>query len=504
MKVTNPYTGEEVRVPCRSCAYCRSRRALELKTRVDNEFIYNANGTALLVTLDYSNNGLPIYSPSEDGFWSSNRIGDIRYRSIDPPAVYYQPVNHPDVCFGHLCRTDVERWFVDVRGKFFYDFRPNHKLPYFDDFDRTDIRFRYFGCGEYGPTTMRPHYHIILWFRRSLNDKQLAYVAKVLSTSWTLGSTDVQPIISGGASGYVASYVTGYADLPEVLRAKSLRPFVFFSRSPSVGSCRLDESEVLKALDTGDITRTRFDEQTKSFVDELFPPTAISRYFPKCQGFGTKSTNERIRVYSYVANYVRKHKITIPPDELRLKDIVFPYRIVSGTLLSQLKASKCSSLVGDRLYWSYADKYASLVCYRYCAKYNLTPDLVLRGIDMVYSRYSSMMLASQYLEISNDIDNIQWYILKDLDFLPSLPEFELDLTFGQIQALERYNLFSLYDGGILNAEKLAYICPENDARYMAHKADYEARALGGVKRKKTNEYKRNIHSNRVVLTNPNY
>ena len=490
-------------MPCRDCAYCRSRRAFELKTRVDNEFIYNADGSSLLVTLDYSNAGLPVYAPSEDDSWSSNRIGDSRYTAIPSPDIYYQPVNHPDVCFGHLCRTDVERWFVNVRGKFFYDFRPNHKLTYFDDFNREDIRFRYFGCGEYGPTTMRPHYHIVLWFRRKLTDRQIAYVAEILRASWTLGSADVQPIISGGASSYVASYVTGFADLPPVLKSKSLRPFVFFSRSPCVGSGRLSEDEVFKALDKGVIARVGFDEQKKTFVDELFSPQVIARYFPKCQGFGTKNTIERIRVYSYVRDYIAKHGITKRPDELRLKDIEFPYRIVSGAMLAKLKASNCSSLVGNRLYWSYADKYASLVCYRYCAKYNLTPELVLRGIDLVYSRYASMMLASQYLEMSDNIDNIQWYILKDLDFLPSLPEFELDLTFGQIMALERYNLLSIYKDGVLDVEKLAYICPDNDARFLAHKADYEARALGGVKRKKMNEYKRNIRSNRVVMSNSN-
>jgi hypothetical protein len=100
------------------------------------------------------------------------------------------------------------------------------------------LRFRFFGCGEYGERYGRPHYHVILFGLSQFDHSQ------VISESWPLGFVRVDPI-----SPRSIAYVCGYT----VKKAAALRedkeerldvatgelyryqpPFLQMSRNPGI------------------------------------------------------------------------------------------------------------------------------------------------------------------------------------------------------------------------------------------------------------------------------
>lgn len=96
-------------------------------------------------------------------------------------------------------------------------------------------RIRFFGCGEYGDRTGRPHYHVILY---GIGDD------KAIRDSWTFGHVRVDPLTPAAIS-YVAGYCAKKAgfrhqrsesvdpETGEVLTP--LAPFRLMSRRPGIG-----------------------------------------------------------------------------------------------------------------------------------------------------------------------------------------------------------------------------------------------------------------------------
>lgn len=96
---------------------------------------------------------------------------------------------------------------------------------------------RYFGCGEYGSTRGRPHYHIIL-FGYDFPDKRYfkhtdagnVYVSKELSELWYLGFATV-----GEFSQRTAFYCAKYLNKLRSYSDKVTKPFTVMSLKPSIG-----------------------------------------------------------------------------------------------------------------------------------------------------------------------------------------------------------------------------------------------------------------------------
>lgn len=111
-----------------------------------------------------------------------------------------------------------------------------------------------FGCSEYGPTTLRPHYHLNvfgLWFPdavkagRSDLDEQL-YTSEILTELWGLGLANFGSF-SGRTAGYVARYsLAKFEDSMSELLAPVVEPqtgeiilreapFVISPKRPALG-----------------------------------------------------------------------------------------------------------------------------------------------------------------------------------------------------------------------------------------------------------------------------
>lgn len=430
-KVTNRYTSEQLWTPCGKCDYCANVRKYELSSRIDREFLNPINKSCYLITLDYHNEGLPIYVLNrEKGYFASNREGFPTLNAEDVP-LYPQPVNHPvSGCFGHLCYPDVLAFFQTIRINLRNALtRRNSEFinQHFSNITHEDARFRYFLCGEYGPTTFRPHYHILVWFKQRWTDAQFGYISQIIRKAWALGSVDIQACVSDGASNYVAGYVTSPAGLPTVLTNKPLKPFCTFSKMPVIGSYQITYSEVRQILTDGAHQRTEWDETSRTHVPAKLSPSFFSRFFPKCVGFSTRTAYEQLRVYSYVFNYFKDKGIThslAEAEELTIGKIDYPILMYTESqryeiycsMKEDLRRKKCFAMYGNTdleahpdievslsmddvptcKEWDYRDKYASLVCYRYCIALGWSPEAVLSGIQKVYSRIKSDALGKFY------------------------------------------------------------------------------------------------------------
>lgn len=523
-KVFNKYLGREIVANCGKCAYCRSLRSFDLTSRVQREFVNQGANTALFITLTYDNDHLPVYQYNgRSRRWHSNcgypDFGDIpeQYVSDYPAPVGYDiDAKMPLLALGtrsasrfkkrpafaHLCYPDVQKYLNLVRAKFYaicarYDNSTLH-IAYSDpDLTYETFAFRYAVCGEYGPSSLRPHYHCIIWLNHQATDKQLSALSQIFSESWSFGNIDVQTVTSDGVSGYLADYVTGVNGIPSILQGKRLRPLFHFSQAPTIGMLRLGEDEVQKMLFTGDAIRRRYDDRRQSVIVEELPLATLSKYFPKCKGYSTDDFARLRYVYGYTYRYFQERGITHLPDEvdaLRMVDIPFPVRLMSADasryyrVVPRLLGSAFNfpdNVRAGLWTWCRADRYASLQCYRMCVKYGITPDTYIYQLRSIYSRIHSRKLGRFYEWCNDHPDNLTQAINVD-------PFALADVHLGVLCS----SALSSYFGYALDE------CPDtddlrrrslDDNGYLTHIGRYTKLSDDRVKRKKLNDYRKGLN-----------
>lgn len=132
-----------------------------------------------------------------------------------------------------LKKDDLRTFMKDLRSKV--------------EYDTGHIGIRFFGCGEYGSETFRPHYHLILFnlrlddlqpFRRS-SQGYMYYRSEFIEKIWHKGNVLVADC-SWQTCAYVARYVMKKASY-EHQRTNAYaefgieREFVLMSRRPGIG-----------------------------------------------------------------------------------------------------------------------------------------------------------------------------------------------------------------------------------------------------------------------------
>lgn len=186
-------------VPCMRCLGCRSSRQLDWTHRAVHEARSWRNNR--FITLMYDDDHLPAY-------------GEL------------QP--------GHL--TNFLKRLRAARDRATHDITSNRSAS-----------IRYLACGEYGETTLRPHYHLCL-FNAAFADER-PYSEKLSSSGalddlWTHGATKLAPFTAATA-GYVAGYLTKRGRDTYVDRETGLelqRPFQRQSSRPALGRNWLEKN----------------------------------------------------------------------------------------------------------------------------------------------------------------------------------------------------------------------------------------------------------------------
>lgn len=203
-------------VPCGKCAACKERRKSEWLLRNCLEFI-SSNG-AVFFTLTYDDEHVK-YGLLENG---------IRYAKV--------------------CKRDIQLFLKRLRKSLGY-------------------KIRYFLISEYGPTTLRPHYHGIIY---NINLSDIDKIAE----SWQNGFVRVDPVTHGRIA-YCASYCFDDLDLPPGYE----KNFMLCSRRPAIGSLEYLSGDFLKHLRSRSDHRfplsnvggeTFFYRMPKYFKDRIF------------------------------------------------------------------------------------------------------------------------------------------------------------------------------------------------------------------------------------------
>lgn len=198
--------------------------------------------------------------------------------------------------FSVLYRRDLINFFKRLR------FHLNKELGNYEKKEKP-VCLRYYGVGEYGPTTLRPHYHAIVF----LDDQKAARIfSHCVFKSWKYGLYDCQLSDSGQAIGYVAKYVNSFSFVPKILNLPWSKPFSVHSQNFGVSPYE-DAYKELAELEYGRVGTREYqiDGRFKS-VDAPF--SLQSALFPKCYAYG---------VSSHSLNLVRYRLSAILFDEMR-------------------------------------------------------------------------------------------------------------------------------------------------------------------------------------------
>lgn len=112
------------------------------------------------------------------------------------------------------------------------------------------LRVRYFGCGEYGDASWRPHFHVILFgypnclygqSRYSKRKENCCANCDRVRDTWRSGNVFVCEL-SDATAQYVSGYVTKKMTKSDDFRLKGLPPeFARMSLKPGIGAFMMDE-----------------------------------------------------------------------------------------------------------------------------------------------------------------------------------------------------------------------------------------------------------------------
>ena len=204
--------------------------------------------------------------------------------------------NH-DICVPLLYYPDLQRFIKRLRKQLSKLF-PNEKI-------------RYYAIGEYGTSSYRPHWHLLLFIDSPELTKYLQqsfYKNTVLSTKkrtinssvlldtlWKYGSCTIDKT-DGNASGYISNYVVGTSVLPKILR--QLAPQKTF-HSIRFG-CPYKKSEVrdfLVGRNYERFSRIEYvDPSDNTLQSRPLWRSYYSLFFPQFVGINALSDEEKYRV----------------------------------------------------------------------------------------------------------------------------------------------------------------------------------------------------------------
>ena len=323
LRIYNAARGDFEWHNCGKCPYCLKMRSDELTQRCYKES--EQHPFSIFFTLTYDNDHIPYLERVGKWWILRNRTEVVDGESTviihdsEVQGVHLIESNECPIdidCFGVLWKQDIinfkKRLFINLRRhvlrnkKYYTSLFVNGKF-------KKEPFFRIFINGEYGPTTLRPHYHGILWFndkclandfldsyKNSANASDRDYWHGLIYESWAMCSPDRcdSQHVTKAAPSYVASYVCSTYSLPVVLQIKPFRPKVLASKNPIIGSYKVSREVLTDALFNGTILYPQWDDDEKSFTEYPLPYTYLLRYFPRCEAYSVSSVNDKLSVFA--------------------------------------------------------------------------------------------------------------------------------------------------------------------------------------------------------------
>lgn len=202
-----------IQIPCGQCVECRLQRSRQWADRCMLELQYHKE--SYFVTLTYDDAHLP-----------KNEIIDAETGEIVPVAT--------------LVKKDLSAFIKRVRR--------------YQEYEGYTQPIRFYGCGEYGSETMRPHFHVILFglhlptegfhlYRQNFNGDNL-YNHDFLDKCWKNGYS-VVGAVTWQSCAYVARYIMKKQlgkDAKNWYSDRGIEPeFTLMSRRPGIARDYYDD-----------------------------------------------------------------------------------------------------------------------------------------------------------------------------------------------------------------------------------------------------------------------
>lgn len=273
------------------------------------------------VTLTYSDAFVPkLYFKTIHNFDGTEERYLVNYKDgiSYPESVFINPIDKDWIdhkkYIEYARYSDVQKFFKRLRMWYLrHAPKSDIKLVNYGKIEKPET-FRYFCASEYGPSTIRPHYHMLLFF----NSKWLAEnFDKVIPSCWSLYNrvtkrrTPIGPrsqyrAANGDADRYTASYCDGVTGIPSLFRQSEIRPRHSYSRTPSLGSLQWDAEKISQKFFTGGLRE--FSGINKKGEPTLIsiPESIIGKIFPKLPTFSTQSHADRVKcygIYRFIKEY---------------------------------------------------------------------------------------------------------------------------------------------------------------------------------------------------------
>lgn len=310
-RVVDNRRGQPVLVSCGRCPECLMRKSarntiLALQESSENKYCF-------FITLTYDDANIPVAMIKDKN--ESRYFIDLTRRKLHPKidnSPYRTSSTYKQVLFT-LNKENIDeklfkRYYKKSRSKSKYFKRK--PFPYIPILCKEDLqkfikrlRFqiskefdeevRYFACGEYGPKTFRPHFHIELFFNEP---RLLAKLQDIVNTCWQYGASHCEPVRQrNGVASYASAYCNSASVLPSFYQNKSISPFI-------AHSCYLgarSNPELCKYVKAFDIFP--FDNFTIStstgFRDISFSSTLKHYLFPRCYDYDNKVSRLSSKFY---------------------------------------------------------------------------------------------------------------------------------------------------------------------------------------------------------------
>ncbi|UPW41312.1 replication initiator protein [Sigmofec virus UA08Rod_4258] len=339
--ISIPHSNHSIYVGCGKCPSCRQhaadKRAIRIRSNAPANFI------PYFVTLTYDDSSVPYILRSQlrevsdrypyidvyrDGYFKRG-FGSVKYVSEKGSKHHILSVDAVDyISANSIDNLPCLSLGVDSNGKNIYDTNRvgvciSKDVRGFINRLRSKLARKYgavvplsfYQTSEYGPTTFRPHFHLLVWVPMFILTQEFR---ELCVASWPFASarrTSSYVQIAISAASYVSKYVNCASDLSQFLQDYFPTKF---SHSIDFGfdESRFRFDEVYNNLSvnhsaefvTSYYGKDGFDHSTIS----IYPKYVINRYFIKLKGFNRISRDTLYLVYQNPQKYLSVREGTPP------------------------------------------------------------------------------------------------------------------------------------------------------------------------------------------------
>lgn len=299
-EIKNKYTGKMLYVKCGHCPACQVEKAMHRVQRIRNTM--SDQYDTIMVTLTYARGCAP-YVLRDAAYKFAH--GKLRVLKVfrDCSFRYKRYSSSYDT---RLVRCDDMEYLGEVPYKHDVNFSGNKDLAHEPDhigvcwypdlqlfykrlrktldYYGYDYKFKAYSCDEYGTSSNRPHFHLLLFIPKGTEKVFQAAVNK----SWQFSNLSKFPRSfekAFRASSYVASYVNKPNGFPDFLKTY-FQTKCSYSKGFGLAHSEFSFYKILEKFQRGSISYHRqvFKQGISRLVTLPIPSYVIGRYFPKFKG----------------------------------------------------------------------------------------------------------------------------------------------------------------------------------------------------------------------------